>query len=231
MKPIYKRSKDSQVIFTQLMLPSHSNFSGKIHGGHLLNLMDQVAFACASKHSGHYCVTASVNKVDFLTPIEVGELVTLKASVNYTGKSSMVVGLRVEAENIQSGHVRHSNSSYFTMIAKDENGKKATVPGLIIESIEDVRRFTRSIRSLFLYSDRPTASQMSVSTPGVLRSSILWILICLISLPVPSSFRPPALLNSAPLLNPKFTCLPYTATWQNASLRTSDLEYAIAKAL
>lgn len=128
------------------MLPSHSNFSGKIHGGYILNLMDQIAFACASKHSGHYCVTASVNKVNFLNPVEVGELVTLKASINYTGNTSMVVGIRVEAENIQTGKIKHCNSSYFTMVAKDEEGKNTPVPGLILDNQESVRRFTRSIK-------------------------------------------------------------------------------------
>lgn len=142
---MYKYAKDSQVTITQLMLPSHSNFSGKIHGGHILNLMDQIAFACASKHSRNYCVTASVNKVDFLNPIEVGELVTLKASVNYTGNTSMVIGLRVESENVQTGEVKHCNSSYFTMVAKGEDGKNAKVPGLIINSEQGVRRFARSI--------------------------------------------------------------------------------------
>ena len=142
----YKRKSESQVVMTQLMLPSHSNFSGKIHGGYILNLMDQIAFACASKHSEFYCVTASVNKVNFLNPIEVGELVTLKASINYTGNSSMVVGVRVESENIQTRTVSHSNSSYFTMVAKDKNGNKAVVPGLILESENDVRLFARSIR-------------------------------------------------------------------------------------
>jgi acyl-CoA hydrolase len=107
--------------------------------------MDQIAFACASKHSRNYCVTASVNKVDFLNPIEVGELVTLKASVNYTGKTSMVIGLRVESENIQTGKVKHCNSSYFTMVAKDENGKNVKVPGLILDTEQSVRRFARSI--------------------------------------------------------------------------------------
>lgn len=131
---------------TQLMLPSHSNFSGKIHGGYILNLMDQIAFACASKHSGYYCVTASVNKVDFLNPIEVGELVTLKASVNYTGRTSMVVGLRVESENIQSGEIKHCNSSYFTMVAKDDQGNSVPVPGLILDTPDKVRRFARSVR-------------------------------------------------------------------------------------
>ncbi|RCS27024.1 acyl-CoA thioesterase [Polaribacter sp. WD7] len=140
-----KHIKDSQLTITELMLPSHSNFSGKIHGGHILNLMDQIAFACASKHSGNYCVTASVNKVDFLNPIEVGELVTMKASVNYTGRTSMVVGLRVISENIRTGETKHCNSSYFTMVAKDENGKSVPVPGIILTNEEEVRRFARSI--------------------------------------------------------------------------------------
>mgnify|MGYP000488730837 CR=1 FL=1 len=130
------------------MLPSHSNFSGKIHGGHILNLMDQIAFACASKHSGHYCVTASVNRVNFLNPVEVGELLSMKASINYTGNTSMVVGVRVEAENIQTGEVKHCNSSYFTMVAKDKDGKNVSVPGLILDSEESIRRFARSLKRL-----------------------------------------------------------------------------------
>lgn len=142
----YKTSKESKVSITELMLPSHSNFSGKVHGGHILNLMDQIAFACASRHSQCYCVTASVNKVDFRNPIEVGELVTLKASINYTGRTSMVVGVRVESENITTGKKKHCNSSYFTMVAKGENGKNIPIPGLIIENEQGVRRFSRSIR-------------------------------------------------------------------------------------
>lgn len=142
----YKESKESQIVLTQLMLPSHSNFSGKIHGGHILNLMDQIAFACASKHSGHYCVTASVNKVDFLNSIDVGDLVSLKASINYTGRTSMLVGLRVESENIKTGEIKHCNSSYFTMVAKDEEDKNVPVPGLKLNTVESVRRFARSIR-------------------------------------------------------------------------------------
>ncbi len=140
-----KNISASQLAMTQLMLPSHSNFSGNIHGGYILDLMDQVAFACASKHSGHYCVTASVNKVDFLHPVAVGDLLTLKASINYTGRTSMVVGLRVESQNIKTGKVKHCNSSYFTMVAKDDNGKSTPVPGLILDSEDSVRRFTRSI--------------------------------------------------------------------------------------
>lgn len=141
----FKTITESQITLSQLMLPSHSNFSGKIHGGFILNLMDQVAFACASKHSGQYCVTASVNRVDFLNPIEVGELVTLKASINYTGRTSMVVGVRVESENIQTGVIKHCNSSYFTMVAKGDDGGNVEVPGLILMDEESVRRFARSI--------------------------------------------------------------------------------------
>jgi len=106
--------------------------------------MDQIAFACASKHSQSYCVTASVNRVDFLNPIEVGELATLKASINYTGKTSMVVGVRVESENVTTGEVKHCNSSYFTMVAKGEDGKNKPVPGLILKTKQDIRRFARS---------------------------------------------------------------------------------------
>jgi len=142
----FKTSKESRISISELMLPSHSNFSGKIHGGHVLNLMDQIAFACASKHSGNYCVTASVNKVDFLNPIEIGELLTLKASVNYTGRTSMVVGLRVESENIQTGKVKHSNSSYFTMVAKNEKGENVSIPGLILDDVQSIRRFARSLK-------------------------------------------------------------------------------------
>ncbi len=128
------------------MLPSHSNFGGKIHGGYILNLMDQIAFACASKHSGHYCVTASVGSVDFLNPIEIGELVTMKASINYVGSSSMVVGIRVDSENIRSGKSKHCNSSYFTMVAKNDDGSTArNIPGLSLKTDQEVRRFVEAI--------------------------------------------------------------------------------------
>lgn len=141
---MFKTARESSVSITELTLPSHSNFGGKVHGGHILNLMDQIAFACASRHSQAYCVTASVNRVNFLNPIEVGELVTLKASINYTGKTSMVVGVRVESENITTGVRLHCNSSYFTMVAKDSEGNNLPIPGLLVEDNEGVRRFARS---------------------------------------------------------------------------------------
>jgi uncharacterized protein (TIGR00369 family) len=159
--PTFKTTEESQVTMTQLMLPSHSNFSGKIHGGYILSLMDQIAFACASRHSRNYCVTASVNKVDFLNPIEVGELVTLKASVNYTGRTSMVIGVRIDSENIQTGESKHCNSSYFTMVAKDEQGNNVPVPGIILDTVNKVRRYARSIARQEQAKNRTTAFRTS----------------------------------------------------------------------
>jgi len=145
MNKQFKHSSESEVIISELMLPSHSNFGGKIHGGYILSLMDQIAFACASKHSRNYCVTASVEKVNFLQAIEVGEMVTMKARVNHVGRSSMVVGIRVESENIMEGFVKHCNSSFFTMVAKDKSGSIVPVPGLTLKNNDDVRRFLRSV--------------------------------------------------------------------------------------
>ncbi len=154
MIPKFKTVEASKVEISELMLPSHSNFSGKIHGGYILSLLDQIAFACGSKHSGTYCVTASVDTVDFLNPIEIGELVTMKASINYVGNTSMVVGIRVEAEHIQTGSVKHCNSSYFTMVAKNEEGKSVKVPGLILETEKELKRAFNSIKRIELKKER-----------------------------------------------------------------------------
>lgn len=136
----------SQTTLTELMIPSYANFGGKIHGGIILSLMDKVAYACAARHAGTYCVTVSVDSVDFVQPIEVGDLVSLHASLNYVGKSSMVVGIKVVAENVTAAVVKHTNTSYFTMVAKDKNDKPQEVPGLVLESRDDVRRFLEAIR-------------------------------------------------------------------------------------
>ncbi len=109
---------------------------------------DQVAFACASMHSGNYCVTASVDVVNFLQPIEVGELVTLKAWVNYVGHSSMIVGIRVEAENIRTGERKHCNSSYFTMVAKDDAERDTNVPGPVLRNKREICRFLNGAESM-----------------------------------------------------------------------------------
>lgn len=150
----FKSVLDSKITISQLMLPSYTNFSGKIHGGYILSLLDQIAFACASKYSGNYCVTASVDTVDFLNPIEVGELVTMKALVNYVGNSSMIVGIRVQSENIQTGVIKHCNSSYFTMVAKDSDGKNTKVPGLILRNETEIRRFYNCLKIIEARKDK-----------------------------------------------------------------------------
>ncbi len=127
------------------MIPSYANFGGKIHGGILLSMMDKVAYACASKHSGMYCVTVAIDNVIFREPVEVGELVSMKAKVNYVGNSSMEIGIQVVAENVKQGLVKHTNTSYFTMVAKDEKDQLTKVPGLILETKEEVRRFVEAI--------------------------------------------------------------------------------------
>jgi uncharacterized protein (TIGR00369 family) len=135
----------SQTTITELMIPAYANFGGKIHGGILLSLMDKVAYACASKHAGTYCVTVSVDKVEFLQPVEVGELVSMYASVNYVGRSSMIIGIRVEAQNVKAGTIKHTNSSYFTMVAKDDENKPTEVPPLILQDNEEVKRFIEAM--------------------------------------------------------------------------------------
>lgn len=131
----------SRTTITELMIPSYANFSGKVHGGILLSMMDKVAYVCASKHSGAYCVTVSVDGVEFKEAVEVGDLVSLAASVNYVGNSSMIIGIRVESLKPKTGERKHTNSCYFTMVAKQDDGSLMTVPQLILETPQDVRRF------------------------------------------------------------------------------------------
>jgi uncharacterized protein (TIGR00369 family) len=137
----YKTVNDSQTTLTELMIPSYSNFGGKVHGGIILGLMDKVAYACAAKHAGNYCVTVSIDTVNFLAPVEVGELVSLLASVNYVGNSSMVIGIRVQTENVRTKEIKHTNSSYFTMVAMGEDHLPAKVPALTLQTKAEIRRF------------------------------------------------------------------------------------------
>jgi len=126
-----------QLTMTVLMTPDMANFSGNVHGGTILKFLDQVAYACASRYAGRYVVTLSVDQVMFRQPIHVGELVTFLAAVNHTGTSSMEVGIKVVAENIQTQEVRHANSCFFTMVAVDDQRKpmavKPITPGTDVE--------------------------------------------------------------------------------------------------
>lgn len=131
----------NQLTMTILMTPDTANFAGNVHGGTILKLLDQVAYACASRYAARYVVTLSVDQVMFRQPVHVGELVTFLAAVNYTGKSSMEVGIKVVAEDIRSQEMRHVNSCFFTMVAVDDDRKPVPVPQLRPFSPEEKRRF------------------------------------------------------------------------------------------
>ena len=130
-----------ELTMTVLMTPDTANFSGNVHGGTILKLLDQVAYACASRYAGRYVVTLSVDQVMFRQPIHVGELVTFLASVNHTGTSSMEVGVKVIAEEIRTRAVRHVNSCFFTMVAVDDARKPVAVPPLAPSTPDEHRRY------------------------------------------------------------------------------------------
>jgi acyl-CoA hydrolase len=130
-----------QLSMTVLMTPDTANFSGNVHGGAVLKLLDQVAYACASRYAKSYVVTLSVDQVTFRQPIHVGEMVTFLASVNYTGKTSMEIGIKVIAENIRSQVVRHVNSCFFTMVAVDDNFKPIEISEFKPSSEDEIRRW------------------------------------------------------------------------------------------
>jgi acyl-CoA hydrolase len=129
-----------ELTMTVLMTPDMANFTGNVHGGTVLKLLDQVAYACASRYAGRYVVTLSVDQVTFREPIHVGELVTFLASVNHTGTTSMEVGIKVMAENIRTQTMRHANSCFFTMVAMDDARRPVPVTPLELSTPNQVRR-------------------------------------------------------------------------------------------
>jgi uncharacterized protein (TIGR00369 family) len=139
-----KKVSDSKVILAQLMNPQDANPAGNVHGGVIMRLIDSAAGTVALRHSRSNVVTASIDRIDFLCPVYIGELVTLKASLNFVGRTSMEIGVRVEAENLITGEVRHTNSAHLTFVALDKNGRPKEVPRLILESEEDYRRNERA---------------------------------------------------------------------------------------
>jgi acyl-CoA hydrolase len=133
--------RESRHVSSALMMPQDENALGHVFGGAILGMMDKTAAVCAIRHARSTCVTVSVDRVDFREPILVGELVHMKASVNFVGRSSMEVGIRVEAENMLTGVRRHTNSCYVTFVAIDREGRPAEVPALLCETPEEQRRF------------------------------------------------------------------------------------------
>jgi acyl-CoA hydrolase len=126
---------------SQLMMPQHSNNLDHVFGGVILAMMDTASAVSAIRHARMNCVTVSVDRVDFREPIHVGDLVIMKCSVNFVGRTSMEVGVRVESENLQTGVRRHTNSCYLTFVAIDRNGRPVEVPKLVPETDEEMRRF------------------------------------------------------------------------------------------
>ena len=135
-----KRIKDSAVVMAQMMIPLDANPAGNVHGGVIVKLIDEAAGVVALRHSRGNVVTASIDRMDFLTPVFVGDLLFVKASLNYVGRTSMEIGARVEAENLLSGETRHAASAYLTYVALDPHGAPREVPPLILETDEERRR-------------------------------------------------------------------------------------------
>ena len=132
--------KESQHDSSQIMMPGHANNLGHVFGGVIMAMMDSTAAVVAIRHSRSACVTASIDRVDFREPIYLGDLVLMKASVNYVGRTSMEIGVRVEAEDLQSGKRRHTNSCYLTFVAVDHSGRPIEVPELKPETPDEIRR-------------------------------------------------------------------------------------------
>jgi uncharacterized protein (TIGR00369 family) len=136
-----KRVSDSNVILAQVMNPEDANPAGNIHGGVIMKLIDTAAGAAAVRHSRMIAVTASIDRLDFHHPVFVGDFLTLKASVNFVGKTSMEVGVRVESENLLTGMKCHTGSAYLTFVAIDRNSNRSLpLPLLILETEEEKRR-------------------------------------------------------------------------------------------
>lgn len=135
---------NTELSMSVLMTPDMANFTGNVHGGTLLKLLDEVAYACASRYAGSYVVTLSVDQVIFRAPIHVGELVHFLASVNYTGNTSMEIGIKVMTENIKERSIRHTNSCFFTMVAMGDNSKPIQVPPLKPNTTDGIRRFKQA---------------------------------------------------------------------------------------
>jgi acyl-CoA hydrolase len=139
-----RHPRESEAVLTELMMPHHANVMGNVFGGHILSLVDRVAAVAAIRHSRHACVTVSVDKVDFREPIRVGELVTAYARVNFAGRTSMEIGVKVVAENVLTGEQRHTNSCYLTYVALDDDGTPTPVPALVPETTDEKRRYDRA---------------------------------------------------------------------------------------
>ncbi len=141
-----KKVSDSSVIIAQVMIPQDANPAGNVHGGVIMKLIDTTAAVVASRHARRNAVTASIDRLDFHHAIYVGDLLFFKGSLNMVGRTSMEVGVRVEAENIFTGEIRHTASAYLTFVALDKEGRPTAIPPLIIETDEEKRRNIEAVK-------------------------------------------------------------------------------------
>jgi acyl-CoA hydrolase len=141
-----RHPRESEAVMSELMMPQHANIMGNVFGGVLLSLVDRAAAVAAIRHARRPCVTVSVDKVNFREPIRVGELVTALARVNFTGHSSMEIGVKVIAENVLTGEQRHTNSCYLTYVALDDKGAPTQVPPVEPETPDEKRRYNRAAK-------------------------------------------------------------------------------------
>jgi len=146
MKRAKRRVSESMTTVARVMMPQDANIAGNVFGGSILKMVDEVAYVAAAKHTRSNIVTASVDKMDFLSPVHVGDLVTLQANVNAVWRSSMEIGVRVEAEDPRTGEKRHTGSSYLTLVALGADGKPTPAPELVLENAEDERRNREAMR-------------------------------------------------------------------------------------
>lgn len=135
-----KTVKESSLVMAQRMTPLDGNFAGNVHGGIIVKRIDETAGSVAQRHTRGNVVTASIDRVDFHSPVFIGDLLTMKASLNLVGRTSMEIGVRVESENLLTGEIRHTASAYLTYVALGENLKPTEVPPLIVEAEEEIRR-------------------------------------------------------------------------------------------
>jgi len=153
-----KKVSDSSVVLAQIMLPADTNPAGSVHGGTIMKLIDNAAYVVASRHTGKNCVTASIDRLDFHWPVFLGNLVLLRASINRAGRTSMEVGVRVEAEDLLTGEVRHTASAYLTFVALDSAGHPVLVPELSAETEEDKRRLLDANERFRIRKEAPRKS-------------------------------------------------------------------------
>ncbi len=136
---------ETRLELAQVMLPEDANPAGNVHGGTIMKIVDNAAFVVAVRHSRKNCVTLAVDSFKFLYPVYVGELLIVKAAINYAGRTSMEIGVRVEAEHLISGTRRHTASAYLTFVALGEDGRPVPIPPVIPESPDEKRRYEEAV--------------------------------------------------------------------------------------